>query len=67
MQQQNRRPQGQDNHFAPFVAMMILGRPDLIRLERYDRRAWSQQKRVIGEFMNIKLMRKLQNASTNAT
>jgi hypothetical protein len=41
--------------------------PDLIRLEHHDRRAWSQQKRAIGEFMNIKLMRKLQNASTNAT
>ena len=30
--------------------------PDLKRLERYERRAWSQQKRAIREFMNTKLM-----------
>ena len=31
--------------------------PDLIRLDRYERRAWSRQKRAIGDFMNMKLMR----------
>jgi hypothetical protein len=31
--------------------------PDLIRLDRYERRAWSRQKRAIREFMNMKLMR----------
>jgi len=31
--------------------------PDLIRLERYERRAWSLQQRALREFMNIKLMR----------
>jgi hypothetical protein len=30
---------------------------DLIRLNRYERRAWSQQKRAILDFMNIKLMK----------
>ena len=28
---------------------------DLIRLGRYERRAWSRQKRAIGEFMKIKM------------
>ena len=28
--------------------------PDLIRLERYERRAWSQQKRAIQQFVLIK-------------
>jgi hypothetical protein len=31
--------------------------PDLIRLDRYERRAWSRQKRAIRDFMNMKLMR----------
>jgi hypothetical protein len=31
--------------------------PDLIRLDRYERRAWSRQKRAIRNFMNMKLMR----------
>lgn len=31
--------------------------PDLKRLDRYERRAWSQYKRAIMEFMNIKQMR----------
>jgi len=31
--------------------------PDLIRLERYESRAWSRQKRAIRTFMNIKLIR----------
>ena len=31
--------------------------PDLKRLYRYERQAWSQQKRAMLEFMNIKLMR----------
>jgi hypothetical protein len=30
---------------------------DLIRLDRYERRAWSRQKRAIRVFMNLKLMR----------
>ena len=29
---------------------------DLIRLERYERRAWSRQKRAIRSFMNLKMM-----------
>lgn len=37
--------------------------PDLKRLDRYERRAWSAQKRAILEFMNIKLLQRL-NAST---
>ncbi len=31
--------------------------PDLKRLDRYERRAWSQHKRAIGKFVHIKLMR----------
>jgi hypothetical protein len=31
--------------------------PDLIRLDRYERRAWSRQKRAIRDFMNMKWMR----------
>ena len=30
---------------------------DLIRLDRYERRAWSRQKCAIRAFMNLKLMR----------
>jgi len=30
---------------------------DLVRLDRYKRRAWSRQKRAIRAFMNLKLMR----------
>lgn len=33
--------------------------PDLIRLERYDRRAWSQQKRAVREFIAIRVTRDL--------
>jgi hypothetical protein len=33
--------------------------PDLIRMERYERRAWSRQKRAICEFLNIKFTRNL--------
>jgi hypothetical protein len=33
---------------------------DLLRLDRYERRAWSQQKRAILAFMNIKLMKGLE-------
>jgi hypothetical protein len=32
---------------------------DLIRLDRYERRGWSRQKRAILEFMNIKLKKEL--------
>jgi hypothetical protein len=37
---------------------------DLVRLDRYERRAWSQQKRAILEFMNIKLMKALPTAAS---
>jgi hypothetical protein len=33
--------------------------PDLTRLERYERRAWSWQRRAIHEFLNLKFARKL--------
>jgi hypothetical protein len=33
--------------------------PDLIRLERYERRAWSRHQRAIREFLNIKFTRNL--------
>jgi hypothetical protein len=36
--------------------------PDLKRLDRYERRVWSAQKRAIREFMNIKLLRRLKNS-----
>jgi hypothetical protein len=36
--------------------------PDLIRLDRYERRAWSRQKRAIRDFMNITLMRRIANS-----
>jgi hypothetical protein len=32
---------------------------DLVRLDRYERRAWSRQKRAICAFINIKIMRRL--------
>jgi hypothetical protein len=31
--------------------------PDLLRLDRYERRAWSRQKRAIRNFMRIKSVR----------
>jgi hypothetical protein len=37
--------------------------PDLIRLERYERRAWSRQRRAIREFLNLKFARKLLKAN----
>ena len=40
--------------------------PDLKRLERYERRIWSAQKRAVREFMNIKLMRQLENNHRHA-
>jgi hypothetical protein len=30
---------------------------DLLRLDRYERRAWSRQKRAINQFSNLKAMR----------
>ena len=33
--------------------------PDLKRLDRYERRAWSQHKRAILKFINIKVMQAL--------
>ena len=38
--------------------------PDLIRLERYERRTWSRQKRAIREFMNLKMMRDMGRVET---
>ena len=46
--------QQRDEHEAMQEAI-----PDLIRLERYERRAWSRQKRAIREFLNIKFTRTL--------
>ena len=39
--------------------------PDLIRLERYERRAWSRQKRAINEFLNLKFTREIMKAASN--
>lgn len=39
---------------------------DLIRLDRYHRRAWSRQKRAVRNFMSIKLMRALTGATRSA-
>jgi len=46
--------QQRDEHEAMQEAI-----PDLIRLERYARRAWSRQQRAIREFLNIKFTRNL--------
>jgi hypothetical protein len=42
--------EGRDEHQALEAAI-----PDLKRLVRYERRAWSRQKRALREFMRIKL------------
>lgn len=39
------------------------GAADLVRLDRYERRAWSRQKRAIRSFMNLKLMSNLNPAN----
>ena len=36
---------------------------DLVRLDRYERRAWSRQKRAVCAFANIKLMQRLGGAA----
>ena len=41
------------DEFAAFEQAAI----DLVHLDRYERRAWSRQKRAIRAFMNLKLMR----------
>jgi len=46
--------QQRDEHEAMQEAI-----PDLIRLERYERRAWSRQQRAIREFLSIKFTRTL--------
>ena len=46
--------QQRDEHEAMQEAI-----PDLIRLERYERRAWSRQQRAVREFLNIKFTRNL--------
>ena len=38
--------------------------PDLIRLERYERRAWSRQMRAIREFLNLKFTRAMLSDAT---
>jgi hypothetical protein len=40
---------------------------DLIRLDRYERRAWSRQKRAILELANIKLVRRFSGAAPTAS
>jgi hypothetical protein len=40
---------------------------DLIRLDRYEQRIWSQQKRAIRAFMNIKLLRKVNAPQADQT
>ena len=40
--------------------------PDLKRLQRYERRVWSQHKEAIRNFMNIRLMRDLQMRKSGA-
>jgi hypothetical protein len=50
-----------DEHEALKVAV-----PDLVRLERYERRAWSRQKRAIREFMSIKASRLCQGFAAAA-
>jgi hypothetical protein len=37
--------------------------PDLKRLDRYERRAWSQQKRAMRNFLNIKFLMEWGNVS----
>jgi hypothetical protein len=45
-----REPQARDEFGAMWCAT-----PDLIRLERYERRAWSRRKRATNRFIEIKL------------
>jgi hypothetical protein len=40
--------------------------PDLKRLDRYERRAWSQYKRAVREFMNIKLVRTMEQSENRS-
>jgi hypothetical protein len=40
---------------------------DLVRLDRYERRAWSQQKRAIRNFMNLRMMFDQSNHEPNLT
>ena len=46
--------QQRDEHEAMQEAI-----PDLVRLERYERRAWSRQQRAIRKFLGIKFTRNL--------
>jgi len=46
---------------VPFTKAMEEAAADLVRLERYHRRTWSQQKRAIRAFTNMKLMRASDN------
>ena len=38
---------------------------DLIRLDRYERRSWSRQKRAIRSFMNLKIMSNMNRVRTS--
>ena len=40
--------------------------PDLVRLERYERRAWSRHRRAIREFLNLKFTREILMRQTSA-
>ncbi len=40
---------------------------DLIRLERYERRAWSRQKRAIRSFLNLEMISDMSRRDTRAT
>jgi hypothetical protein len=59
--EQQNQPAERDEYEA-----LEMAAPDLVRLERYERRAWSQQKRAIRKFMNIKLIRNLGHPLTDA-
>jgi hypothetical protein len=55
-----REPQARDEFSAMWCAT-----PDLIRLERYERRAWSRRKRAINRFIEIKQKKVEINHSLN--
>jgi hypothetical protein len=52
-------PAGQRDEHEAFIAAV----PDLVRLERYERRAWSRKRREIEEFMSIKASRVAQGST----
>jgi hypothetical protein len=48
-----------DSRTAERIGGSGRGDPRSHRLDRYERRAWSRQKRAMRFFMNIKLMKQL--------